>query len=113
MTGLVLLVLILGAYRVWMLIAKDAITERLRERFLGYSMGADGKYHRNRWPKPRKRLGEFITCPWCAGFWISLAAAVAYHEWPRGTFWVMLPFAVSAGVALISVCFDRLVLDNT
>lgn len=109
MTGLVLLVLILGAYRVWMLIAKDTITQRLRARLLGY----DDTGKRNRWPNPHKSIAELVHCPWCAGFWISLAVAVAYHEWPRGTFWVMLPFAVSAGVALISVCFDRLVLDNT
>lgn len=113
MTGLDLIIVVLGAYRLWMLIAKDTITEGLRERLLGYSMGDDGKYHRNRWPHPRKRLGEFIHCPWCLGFWASLACVAAFYEWPHATRWVLLPFAVSASVALISVCFDRLVLDKT
>lgn len=108
MTGLDLIVLILGAYRLWMLLAKDTITQRWRVRILGY----DDTGQRNRWPHPHKTLAALVHCPWCLGFWISLAAAVAYHEWPRGTWWVMLPFAISAGVALISVCFDRLVLQN-
>lgn len=108
MTGLTLVILILGAYRVWMLIAKDAITQPIRTRVLGYS--DDGK--RNRWPKPHKTLAELVHCPWCLGFWISITASVAYYVWPHGTRWVLLPFAVSAGVALVATCFDRLVLQN-
>lgn len=112
MTGFDLLLLTLAAYRLWMLAAHDTIAERWRERFLGYSLGDDGKYHRNRWPTPRKRLGEFLHCPWCLGFWISLAAVAGFYAWPHAIRWILLPFAVSAGLALISVCFDRLVLDR-
>jgi hypothetical protein len=108
MTGLTFIVLVLGSYRVWMLIAKDAITMRLRTRLLGY----DDTGKRNRWPHPHKQIAELVHCPWCLGFWISLVVSVAYYVWPHGAWWVMLPFAVSAGVALISVCFDRLVLDK-
>lgn len=103
-----LVILVLGAYRLWMLLAKDAITERFRVRFLGY----DDTGNRNRWPNPHKTIAEMVHCPWCLGWWISLASGFAYREWPRGTTWVLLPFAVSASVALISVCFDRLVLDK-
>lgn len=106
------LILVLGTYRLWMLAANDILTEPLRERLLGYSRGADGKYHRNRWPHARKGLGEFIHCPWCLGFWLSLIVLAAYqadHDWTR----IMLaPFALSAAVALCAVCFDRLVLDR-
>lgn len=112
MSGLDLLVLVLGSYRLWMLVAKDTITEPIRQRVLGYSLGADGKYHRNRWPKARKKTGEFVHCPWCAGWWISLAATLAYYEWPHATRLVLAPFAISAGLAIVAVTFDRLVLDR-
>lgn len=108
MNGFDLVVLVLGAYRLWMLVAKDAITQPLRVRLLGY----DDTGARNRWPRPHKTLAEMVHCPWCLGFWISLAAVGAYSQWPHATRWILLPFAVSASVALISVCFDRLVLDN-
>jgi Protein of unknown function (DUF1360) len=102
------LILVLGAYRLWMLVAKDAITAPWRTRVLGYEdTGA-----RNRWPNPHKRLAEFVHCPWCLGFWISLACAAAYYEWPHATRLALAPFAISAALALISVCFDRLVLDK-
>ncbi len=107
--GLTFLVLVLGCYRVWMLVAKDTITARLRARLLGY----DDTGKRNRWPHPRKKLAEMVHCPWCLGAHLSIAVSVAYYFWPRGTWWVMLPFAVSAAVALVATCFDRLVLDNT
>lgn len=106
--GFALVVLVLGAYRLWMLLAKDTITQAWRTRLLGY----DDTGARNRWPHPHKRLAELVHCPWCLGFWISLACVVAYRVWPNATTWVLLPFAVSASVALISVCFDRLVLER-
>jgi hypothetical protein len=102
-----LVLLWLGTYRVWWLVANDALTEGLRDRFIGYSLGDDGKYHRNRWPTPRKRLGEFVHCPWCLGFWIGLAVVVAYAAWPHGTRWVMLPFAISSLVGLTFAAFER------
>lgn len=108
MTGFDLLVLTLAAYRLWMLAAKDTITQPWRVRFLGYS--DDGS--RNRWPRSHKRIAEIVHCPWCLGFWLSLAAVACFYEWPHATRWILLPFAVSAGLALISVCFDRLVLDR-
>lgn len=108
MNGLDLLILVLGAYRLWMLLAKDTLTQRWRVRFLGY----DDTGARNRWPHPHKRIAEMVHCPWCLGFWISLGVAGAYYEWPHATRLVLAPFAISASVALISVCFDRLVLDK-
>lgn len=111
MSALDLVILVFGAYRFWMLLAKDAITQPWRQRLLGYN--DDGS--RNRWRTPgsgRKTLAEFVHCPWCLGFWLSLAAVAAYHEWPHATRWILLPFAVSALVALAAVTFDRVVLDK-
>lgn len=102
------LILALGAYRLWMLLAKDTITKPWRTRFLGY----EDNGARNRWPHPHRRTAEFVHCPWCLGFWISLACVAAYYEWPHATRLALAPFALSAALALISVCFDRLVLHR-
>jgi hypothetical protein len=101
-------ILALGVYRIWMLIAKDSITQPWRERILSY----DDNGNMNRWPHPHRRIALFVHCPWCLGFWLSLAASAAYWEWPHATRLALAPFALSAAVALISVCFDRLVLDK-
>lgn len=107
MSAFDLIVLWLGSYRIWMLLAKDAITQRWRVRLLGYEDTGQA----TRW-KLHKTTGEFVHCPWCLGFWISLAATLAYFQWPHATRWVLLPFAVSALVALAAVTFDRLVLER-
>lgn len=108
MTGLDLIIIVLAAYRLWMLIAKDSITAGWRHRILGY----DDYGRRNRWPKARTKLGEFVHCPWCLGAWLSLLVYVAWRLYPDAAMWVLTPLAISAAVALISVCFDRLVLDK-
>jgi hypothetical protein len=108
MSGLDLVILILAAYRLWMLIAKDSITQPWRVRLLSY----DDTGGMNRWPNPHRRLAEFVHCPWCLGFWLSLGVVALEYCWPHAARWLLAPFAVSAALALISVCFDRLVLDK-
>lgn len=98
-----LVILWLGAYRVWWLVAKDTLTQAWRTRLLGYEDNGS----RNRWPHPHQRVGEFVHCPWCLGFWICLAIVLAYAQWPSGTLWVMLPFALSALVGLTFAAFER------
>lgn len=69
--------LALCAYRVWRLIAEDEILERPR-RFvlrLGDEWAEDGD------PVPdgyREKWALFLTCPWCAGAWIS---GLVYLAW--------------------------------
>ena len=46
-------------------------------------------------------LGELIVCPWCTGFWISVAAVVAYGYAPGPVVWISLPFAISHLIGLI------------
>jgi hypothetical protein len=60
----VLLVLIAG--RLWKLIADDEILEPLRDRLLDRIDTGSMKWE------------LFLTCPWCAGFWIS---GVVYAAW--------------------------------
>jgi hypothetical protein len=72
---LVLLALIAG--RLWKLIGDDDITERPREWVL--SQLEDRRGSGDYW-------GQFITCPWCAGAWLSLIVYIAWigtlGDWP-------------------------------
>jgi hypothetical protein len=68
--------LCLVAYRAWRLIAEDDILNRPRRWLLRLPQNwAEGD------PRPKKYRNEwalFLTCPWCAGAWVSL---ITYIGW--------------------------------
>lgn len=41
-------------------------------------------------------LGELISCPWCAGWWVSLAVWAAFLLAPTLTLGILIPFALRA-----------------
>lgn len=41
---------------------------------------------------------DFLTCPYCVGFWAAVGWAVAWWLWGDSTLVVATPFALSAGV---------------
>lgn len=47
-------------------------------------------------------LGDLTSCAWCVGWWISLAAAVIYGLFPTFAIAASIPWAISAGVGLLS-----------
>lgn len=57
----------------------------------------DGRY----WAVRPHWLGELVTCPWCAGFWVA-AGVVAARSWLG--FWPILGtvLAISAVVGLLA-----------
>ena len=81
-----LIVLALAVYRITRLIVLDTIFDRPR----------DWASQKAIW------LETLVTCPWCAGFWISLAATILYALSPTVSFWLFLPFALSAVTGLLS-----------
>ncbi len=84
-TWYALLLLAAAAFRTWWLLAQDTILDRPRARFV-------------RWlPKGE----EFITCPWCAGFWISILWWLAWVAWPHWTLVIAVPLAISALVGIV------------
>lgn len=87
MTALTFIILALGAFRVTRLAIEDDITEPLRKRTV-YRL-PDGYWK------------DLLTCGWCLGFWCSLVVVVLYVFVSTVTWWVMLPFAISAVVGLI------------
>jgi hypothetical protein len=92
------IVIAFAAFRLWKLAAEDVILDKPRDWLLGTTELAGGLVHYK-----RAKLATFIGCPWCLGFWISLAGFAAWHWWSHyGTVLIALPFAVSALVGLIA-----------
>jgi hypothetical protein len=86
-----------AAWRVFQLIALDEILEGPRRYVtrLGKTWKKDGD------PIPkayREKLALFLTCPYCAGFWIALAWWGAWQMWPTETLIAATPWLLSAGV---------------
>jgi hypothetical protein len=86
-----LVLLALAAFRVWKLVADDRILDRPRDWLIA-RMGGDS---------PRAVYwSDFLVCPWCAGFWITLAWWGAWYAWPDAVI-VAVPWAISAVVGLL------------
>ena len=81
--------LALAAWRTWLLIAEDTILDRPRRRIRS------------------EAVGEWLTCPRCAGFWVGLAWWIGWLAWPHGTLLAATPMALAAVVALIARWADR------
>ena len=93
------LLLGLAAYRVWKLVAEDDILDWPRRKLLRLSHDwQDGQPTGDNY---RLEWAVFITCPWCAGFWIALAW---WGAWQLNEKWALIiatPFALSAGVGFM------------
>lgn len=88
-----------AAFRTWKLVADDSILDRPRAWLLRLGDWEPGD------PTPsgyRSRLADFITCPWCAGFWIVVAWWLAWWAWPAAAVWFAVPWAMSAVVGLVA-----------
>ncbi len=98
-----LLLLALAAYRVFRLLGHDTVLDGPRARLLRLGNWQEGK------PVPpgyRAKLGEFIVCPACLGFWVTLAWWVCWLAWPHATLWAAFPFAASTVVVLVAKLGD-------
>lgn len=92
--ALAVVVLALAVHRVTRLLVADKITEPLR---LKLGVTRDGKY--------RPWLGYLVTCPWCVGLWLSIAAvlAAAFLPWP----WVAWPALTAASSSVTGLLAAR------
>jgi hypothetical protein len=55
----------------------------------------------------RYYLSKLLRCPWCAGWWISLATWLAWEAWPHAVMVGAAPFAISAVVGLTAKNLDE------
>jgi len=57
-------------------------------------------------PGYRENLATFLTCAWCAGFWISVVVWGAWLLAPHATLVAAVPWALSAAVGLVAKHLD-------
>ena len=91
----VFVLLALAAWRTWHLVADDTILEPVRHQIF----------------VRRVKVFEFLTCPFCAGFWVAVAWWGAWLLWPHGTVVAAVPFALSAVVAVVAVGMGAMVSE--
>ena len=91
------LLLALAAWRVFHLLAHDDILDRPRRYVtrLSPSWKREGDATGEQY---REKLGNFLTCPFCLGFWVALAWWAAWLVFPTEALFVAVPFVLSAGV---------------
>lgn len=91
------LLLGVGAWRIFQLLAEDAILDRPRRRLLRLAEswekeGDDpGDDYRMKW-------GIFLTCPRCCGFWLSLGIYLFWVWFPTEALVACTPLALNAVV---------------
>lgn len=95
----------LAAWRSWQLLAHDDILERPRRRLLRLGDWEEGNLVYP--PDYRIRLGEFIRCPYCAGFWVAVVWFAAYEVTQHWTLVVATPFALSVGVIALARTYSE------
>lgn len=89
-------ILIAAAYRIWRLLAEDEVLTRPRRWVTNLPQDwEEGD------PIPddyRIKLANFISCPACFGFWISLAVWLMWEVTSHWTEVFAMPLVISAGV---------------
>lgn len=103
------LVLVLAVYRLARLVGWDTfpLAERLRDAVTGKRV----RYQPTESSEPiytyrRPTVEHFIGCPFCQGFWLSLAAYGAWLLEPRWTLYALAPLALSGAVGLVAKNLD-------
>ena len=94
-----LIVLGLAVFRIFRLIGEDTILDTPRAWLVRLPKDwEEGD------PLPedyREKLAEFITCPWCCGFWLALLWWGAWELWPEWTLVAATPWALSCLVGVM------------
>lgn len=111
-----LLLLAVGGFRLVRLVGWDTITEPPRRWLTGYSDdGAPSLGETDydpatgdpiRHSKARVYVSTLIRCPWCIGFWLSIALYATWLVLPLAVEVVMVPLALSATFGLIAKNLD-------
>lgn len=101
----------LAAFRVWKLIADDRILDRPRDWLLDRIIGKRGEQKGIYW-------SDFLTCPWCAGFWITLLTYISWIVLGPGRFdrdelmmAVVSVMAISAAVGSLGTVYFAITED--
>jgi hypothetical protein len=92
------------------LISKDPVTSPLRAPFTVYEgqSGPSELKEEVRGTGARKAMGELLTCPFCAGMWVSTALVAGFVYLPRTTRLAVDTLAVLAGADALQFAYSRL-----
>ena len=96
------LLLSFASFRFWRLLAEDTILDKPRRKLLRLGDWQEDDGEQNLPDDYRFEWGIFLTCPYCAGFWISGIALGLYSlliEWHGVFAFLVCWFAISALVA--------------
>jgi len=97
------IVLALASARLWKLVGDDRILDRPRDWLLDRISDDDRAVY---W-------GDFLVCPWCAGFWVSGAVLGVFlatvGEWPQGGNEVVAALGVWLAISCIVGLFGMAV----
>lgn len=97
--------LALASYRTWRLIAEDAILDRPRRWLL--KLGTEWQEDGDLVPEGyRREWAIFLTCVYCAGFWIAVGWWVAWVLAGDWTTMFAVPWALSAAVVFMRQKLD-------
>jgi hypothetical protein len=100
-----LLLLSLGAWRVFRLISEDTIFDQPRSWLLRLPVDWE---EGDKIPSGfRVRTADFITCKYCLGFWLSLGFWGAWLVFPTETIYVSVPLAISTIVVAVATLLDE------
>jgi Protein of unknown function (DUF1360) len=118
-SALVLLVLVLSAYRLTRLIGWDDFPpiHKLRARATGETKHVAGSSNaqagltdetpRVTWTWKRPLLAHFLACSFCQGFWTSVVVYAVWAAEPHWSLYALVPLAISGAVGLISKNLDK------
>ena len=98
-----LALLALASWRVWHLLAHDSILNWPRRKVLRLAMDWDkdakaGQPGSDPGDDYRLEWALFLTCPYCAGFWIGVLWWISFQVTEHWTLVFATPWAISAGV---------------
>lgn len=85
-----LIIVTLAVARVTQLVTDDVILDDVRGRLLARLEDHD-------------KLSYLVTCPKCAGFWVTVLWVGAWAIWPIGTTIAALPWAVAAAALTVNL----------
>lgn len=102
-----LLILVLAAYRLFRFASTDTFEPMARIRcwVTGYRDPHDDDPALKRRRRP-EWLADLWACPFCLGWWLSLALVLAWWAWPTAAICFALPWAVSGAAALVMARLD-------
>lgn len=87
------IILSLAIWRISNLLIEESGPYAILELFR-YQLGI--RYNEQNVTYATNELAELFTCHFCLSVWLGIFVAISYYFYPTLTYWLCLPFALSA-----------------